>query len=156
MIYVSETDRKVTCRKIWGKRNLPNSIWTILANKSRFFWLWAKQPLIASYGNVQVLNHPQQGCPMAPFRQSPALWSLPWSQWEFLPPRVQAGHRNWKCSFWRWNLPYRYCVSASPLHMSELESAEQGFSPIFQRWNMASAQRLEDWCAMDGQWEGHA
>lgn len=55
---------------------------TSLATKNRHSHLGATQPLIASSGNLQVLNHPQQGCPTAALGQNPALWSLPGSQWE--------------------------------------------------------------------------
>lgn len=76
-------DKQKSYRKLWKNPKNPRSIWTYKFGnkKNRHCQLQAMQPLIASYGNVQVLNHLQQGCPTAPSGQNPALWSLPSSQW---------------------------------------------------------------------------
>lgn len=107
--------------------------------KNRQSPLRAMQPLIASYGNVQVLNHPEQGCPTAPFGQPPILWCFSRFQWEFLPPQVQSDHRNWKRPSWRLNPPCRSHPSRPPLYTSELESRVQGFPLFFQSgtWHLS-------------------
>lgn len=86
-----------------------------------------------------------------------SLWANPCS---LIPPLTSAGvppfpwvradHGNWKCSLWRWNPSHRSHILAPPLHMSELESGEQGL-PHFSRGETCHlSKRLES----DVPWTG--
>lgn len=80
---MTEMNGKVINKKIWEKPKPSILIELVsLTTRSRHSQLEAMQPLIASTGNAQVLDHPRQCCPMAPLRQNPC---------SLIPPQISMG-----------------------------------------------------------------